>query len=95
MTIWYAPQGGTARQNIFKRGKQQTHLNRSGYNPPELNRSSTNRNAIRGQEQWLINRDGGAISQGGSRLDNKINSVRPGNPRSRFYNQQRIQEFGK
>ncbi len=60
------------------------HMNQKGYGPAELDKSSANPNAIRGQEQRLIDLYGGAKSEGGT-SGNAINSVRPYNANRQFY----------
>ena len=70
------------------------HMNKKGYGPAVLDKSSNNPNAIRGQEQFMIDKNGGAKSQGGS-SGNSINGVSPNNPNAKFYEQERKREFEK
>ncbi|MBR6659306.1 MAG: hypothetical protein IKL19_04430 [Paludibacteraceae bacterium] len=53
---------GTPEENILKRDKNH-HMNKFGFGPAILDKSSSNKNAIRRvQEQILINNNGGAKS---------------------------------
>ena len=45
-----------------------------GFGPAEVDKASTNKDAIRGREQQLIEKNGGAKSQGGT-SGNAINGV--------------------
>ena len=56
--------------------------------------TSTNGDAIRGQEQRLIDKYGGAKSTGGT-SGNAINGVSPSNPNAEKYKKAAIQEFGE
>jgi hypothetical protein len=51
--------------NVINRGAQEWMLTAEGFLPPELDRSSTSYDAIRGREQQLIEINGGAASDGG------------------------------
>ena len=70
------------------------HMNKKGYGPAKLDKSSDNPDAIRGQEQYQIEQSGGAQSQGGN-SGNAINGVSPRNPNKERYEQARKKEFGK
>ncbi|MBK8909907.1 MAG: hypothetical protein IPM61_01120 [Chlorobi bacterium] len=83
---------GTPEKNVAKRDANH-HMNKKGYDPAEVERSSTNKEAIRGREQQLIEKHGGAQSQGGT-SGNAINGISPNNPSGSRYLQQAIQEFG-
>lgn len=80
-------------KNIEIRDKHH-HKNKEGFGPAELDKSSDNPNAIRGQEQYMIDQNGGAQSQGGT-SGNKINGVSPNNPNRRKYEEERRKEFGE
>ena len=84
---------GTPIENIKKRDSHH-HMNKYGYGPAELDRSSANPDAIRGQEQFGIDFNGGAKSQGG-KSGNKINSISPKNPKKQYYEEARKKEFGE
>ena len=56
--------------------------------------SSTSKDAIRGQEQRLIDQYGGAKSSGGT-SGNAINGVSPQNPNAEKYRQAAQTEFGE
>ncbi|WP_239478130.1 RHS repeat-associated core domain-containing protein [Hydrogenophaga sp. YM1] len=68
-------------------------LNAEGFFPPVLDRSSTNRGAIRGREQQLIDINGGARSVGGTSR-NMINGISPMNPFGDAYLDEATGEFG-
>ncbi len=55
---------GTALQNVERRDLNH-HKNKEGFGPAVLDVSSTNKAAIRGREQQLIEANGGAQSMGG------------------------------
>lgn len=83
---------GTPLENIAKRDRNH-HMNKKGYGPAELDKSSSNPDAIRGQEQYQIDLNGGAQSRGGT-SGNAINGVSPRNPNKEKYEQARKKEFG-
>ncbi|WP_236264181.1 RHS repeat-associated core domain-containing protein, partial [Dysgonomonas sp. Marseille-P4677] len=83
---------GTPEENIAKRDKKH-HKNKEGYGPAELDKSSSNGDAIRGREQQLIEKNGGAQSQGGT-SGNSINGVNPKNPNSNKYDDAARKNFG-
>jgi RHS repeat-associated protein len=74
---------GTPRENVAKRDANH-HMNKQGFGPAKLDRSSTNSNAIRGREQILIDNNGGAKSQSGT-SGNAINSISPKNKNITLY----------
>ena len=84
---------GTPYENIKKRD-QNHHKNKSGYGPAQLDKSSTNPDAIRGQEQYMIDKNGGAKSIGGT-SGNAINGVSPKNPKAQQYENARKKEFNE
>ena len=69
-------------------------MNKEGFGPATLDKSSANPDAIRGQEQHMIEKHGGAKSQGGT-SGNTINGVSDKNPQKKQYEEARIREFGK
>ncbi len=70
------------------------HMNDKGFGPAKLDESSTNKSAIRGREQQLIEANGGAKSSGGT-SGNAINGVAPNNPNKKdLYLDQAKKEFG-
>ncbi len=84
---------GTPEQNIARRNAN-SPLNKQGFDVPYIDRTSTNPAAIRGREQQLIDRFGGAQSQSGTSA-NKINGISPANPNRQNYLDQTLKEFGK
>jgi len=84
---------GSPRENVLKRDRNH-HMYEKGYGPAVLINSSKNQDAIRGQEQYLIDLFGGAKSNGGN-AGNAINGVSPTNPKRRQYEEARLKEFGQ
>ena len=84
---------GTPEEVVTNRDRNH-HMNEKGFEPAELDRYSTNYDAIRGQEQYLIELNGGAKSQGGS-SGNAINGISPTNPNKQRYEDARRKEFGQ
>jgi hypothetical protein len=68
-------------------------MNGKGFGNAELDKSSTNPDAIRGREQHLIHANGGAKSQGGT-SGNAINGVSPRNPNKGRYDTAAAEQFG-
>ena len=68
---------GTPEEIVAQRDKWH-HMNSKGYDSAVLDKSSKNFNAIRGQEQYLIEKHGGAKSWGGT-SGNMINGISPKN----------------
>jgi RHS repeat-associated protein len=83
---------GTPLKNVLTRDRNH-HMNRSGYGPATLDKSSPNLDAIRGREQYNIQINGGAKSQGGV-SGNNINGISPNNSKRYHYINQSIKEFG-
>jgi RHS repeat-associated protein len=81
----------TPEENVATRDANH-HMNDQGFASANLDKSSTNPNAIRGREQQLIEKNGGAKSQGGT-SGNKINGISPKNPNSEQYRQSATKEF--
>lgn len=84
---------GSPNQNIIRRD-QNHHMNKKGYGQAILDQSSSNPDAIRGQEQFMIEKHGGAQSSGGT-SGNAINGVSKNNPRAEEYEAARVKEFGQ
>ena len=85
--------GKGSPQDVVKKRDANHHKNSEGYGPAVLDKSSTNSDAIRGQEQYLIDANGGAKSQGGS-SGNAINGISNTNPKKQIYEEARRNEFG-
>ena len=83
---------GDPLDNIARRDRNH-HMNDKGFGPAQLDKSSPNRDAIRGREQQLIDRHGGAQSMGGT-SGNPINGVSPRNPNRDRYREAAEREFG-
>ncbi|WP_458355275.1 hypothetical protein [Peribacillus frigoritolerans] len=67
-------------------------MNKEGYGPALLDKSSKNRNAIRGREQLLIEKYGDAQSKGGT-SGNKINGISDQNKKRKKYIKTAKREF--
>lgn len=76
---------GTAdpRKNVAKRDRYH-QKNKEGYDPAELDKSSSNPDAIRAREQQLIDKYGGAQSEGGT-SGNRNRGVAKANPNANKY----------
>ncbi len=74
---------GTAEQNIAKRDNGH-HMDKKGFGPAKLDKSSKSKNAIRGREQQLINKNGGAKSMKGT-SGNAINGIGANNKKAGIY----------
>ena len=87
---------GTPEANVRNRDSKQDHQakNTSGYGPAVRDKTSTNKDAIRGREQQLIESNGGAKSQGGT-SGNIYNSVSPTNKNAPKYQAEAKKEFGQ
>ena len=83
----------TPEQNVAARDAQHQVKNAEGYGPAKLDKSSSNPDAIRGQEQLNIKANGGAQSEGGT-SGNAINGVSPANPKADQYINAAQSEFG-
>jgi hypothetical protein len=82
---------GTPFENVAERDRNH-HKNAEGFSPADLDRSSTNKDAIRGREQQLIDANGGPRSP---KSGNSINSISERNPRRQHYLDAAKKEFGK
>lgn len=83
---------GTPAQNVARRDSSH-HKTKEGFGPARLDRSSSNPQAIRGREQQLIERNGGARSQGGT-SGNQINGISDRNPNGAACRAAANKEFG-
>ena len=84
---------GTPKENVSRRDKKH-HMNDKGFGPAALDKSSTNKDAIRGREQQLIDSNGGAKSQRGT-SGNAINGISPNNKKKNRYMKSATDEFGE
>ncbi|MCB2362510.1 RHS repeat-associated core domain-containing protein [Clostridium estertheticum] len=84
---------GTPLENVANRDRNH-HMNDKGFEPSELDVSTTNKNAIRGREQQLIDKNGGAKSQGGT-SGNAINGIGKNNKKKEIYLKAAEKEFEK
>jgi hypothetical protein len=82
---------GTPAENVAKRDGNH-HMNDKGFGPAELDKTSSNKNAIRGREQQLIEANGGAKSEGGT-SGNAINGIGPNNKKKDIYIKAAEEEF--
>ncbi|MBI2416894.1 MAG: RHS repeat-associated core domain-containing protein [Ignavibacteriales bacterium] len=83
---------GTPDRNIENRDKRH-HMNGKGYGKATLDKSSKNKDAIRGREQQNIDKGGGSISDGGS-SGNTNRSVSKKNKNAKKYEDAAKKEFG-
>ncbi len=80
---------GNTRENVARRDANH-HRNKDGFGPSIPDKTSHNKDAIRGREQQLIEkhrRDGNAADQ--------INGISPKNPRREHYLNEAKKEFGQ
>ncbi|MBJ6362784.1 hypothetical protein ACFOQM_16195, partial [Paenibacillus sp. GCM10012307] len=84
---------GTPLENIAKRDANH-HMNQQGFGRATLDQTSSNKNAIRGREQQMIEKNGGARSQGGT-SGNSINGISKNNNNRKIYINAANKEFGK
>lgn len=83
---------GTPEQNVANRDKNH-HKNDEGFGPAVWDKSSTNKDAIRGREQQNIDANGKAKSQNGT-SGNAINGISDKNEKRDFYLEEAEKEFG-
>ena len=83
---------GTPEQNVAKRDKGH-HMNDT-HERAKLDRTSSKSDAIRGQEQRNIDKNGGSKSQGGT-SGNQNNGISPTNKKREQYLKASENEFGK
>jgi len=86
---------GTPEEQVASRTSKPDHKAKTeeGYGPANVDKNSTNGDAVRGREQQLIEGNGGAQSQGGT-SGNKINGVAADNPKAPVYQEAAKKEFG-
>jgi hypothetical protein len=84
---------GSPAQNVARRDQNQRALNDEGFGPATLDRTSPDPNAIRGREQQLIEKIGGAKSRGGTSR-NAINGISPRNKNGQACREAATKEFG-
>jgi len=82
---------GTPQQNVKERDRNH-HMNKKGYGPADLQKSSKNKDAIRYEEQREIDELGGPKS---GKCGNSINGISPNNPNLQKYLDAWKQEFEK
>jgi hypothetical protein len=83
---------GTPDENVRLRDRNH-HMNDKGFGEAQVDKTSTNPDAIRGREQQLIEANGGAKSQGGT-SGNAINGISDSNPNREQYMSAAEEEFG-
>ena len=79
-------------QNVQERDRNH-HKNKEGFGTAKIDKTSSNPDAIRGREQQMIGKNGGAKSQGGT-SGNTINGVSPTNPKIDQYLEEATKQFG-
>ena len=84
---------GAPLDNIANRDARH-HMNDKGLGSSKLDKSSPDKDAIRGREQQLIEQYGGAKSQGGT-SGNSINRIYERNPNRQKYLNATEKEFGR
>ena len=84
---------GTPEENVKARD-QGHHMNDKGFGPAQLDKSSSNPDAIRGREQQMIDANGGAKKSDGGTSGNAIRGVSKSNPKAEQYKQASTKEFG-
>ena len=85
---------GTPLQNVNARDSKDHHMNAEGFGPAVLDKSSTDKNAIRGREQHQIDANGGARSRGGT-SSNAIDGIAQSNANRQGYLDAAEKEFGR
>ena len=80
-------------QKILNKRDSSHHKNKEGFLPPQIDKVSTDYDAIRGREQNLIDLNGGAKSQGGI-SGNEINSISHRNKKRSKYLEAAVKLFG-
>ncbi len=84
---------GTPEQNVARRDAGH-HKNAEGYDRAQVDKSSTNKDAIRGREQQGIDAHGGARSRGGT-SGNAMDGISHRNPKKPSYIKKALREFGE
>jgi hypothetical protein len=82
------------RDNVKSRDANHHKKPEDGWEPAVLDKTSSNKNAIRGREQQLIDKHGGAKSTKGS-SGNDINGISSKNKNAKKYIKAANKEFGK
>ncbi|MCB1158324.1 MAG: hypothetical protein H7A25_18150 [Leptospiraceae bacterium] len=80
-------------KKILTKRDSSHHINKDSYGKAILDEVSTNKYAIRGREQMLIDSFGGAQSEGGT-SGNKINSISYRNKKREKYMKAAMKFFG-
>jgi RHS repeat-associated protein len=83
---------GTPEQNVARRDAGH-HMSEKGFGRAKLDQTSSNKKAIRGREQQLIDKHGGSQSKGGT-SGNAINGISDKNPKRKQYLDAANKEFG-
>jgi RHS repeat-associated protein len=83
----------SAEENVAQRDANH-HMTQKGFGPAQLDQSSTNKDAIRGREQQMIESNGGAKSMNGT-SGNAINGIAPSNPKGDTYRGAANEAFGE
>lgn len=83
---------GTPNENVAKRDASH-HKNKEGFGKAKLDKSSANKDAIKGREQQLIDKNGKAKSEKGT-SGNAIRAVSKQNPNAKKYKKAAKNEFG-
>jgi len=78
---------------ILRRRDKYHHKNKEGYGDADLDKASTDADAIRGREQQLIDEHGGAKSSGGT-SGNDINAISLRNKKHNKYLAAALKLFG-
>lgn len=78
----------------LKRRDAGHHKNKEGFDPAILDKETLSQDANRGREQFLIDLNGGAKSQGGT-SGNAINGISPNNKNKPLYEEAAKREFGE
>ncbi|RDY26577.1 RHS repeat-associated core domain-containing protein [Lachnotalea glycerini] len=84
---------GSPAENVRRRDANH-HMNDKGFGPAQLDKTSKNYKAIRGREQLLIDKHGGAQSTGG-KSGNSINGIGKNNKKKTIYLNAAKGEFGE
>ena len=84
---------GTPKENVAKRDANH-HKNKEDYGPAKLDKSSKDKDAIRGREQQLIDKNGKAKSEGGT-SGNSVRGVSKQNSNAKKYEEATKKEFGE
>jgi hypothetical protein len=83
---------GTPKENVAKRDATH-HKNKEGYGPAKIDKTTKSKDAARGREQQLIDKNGKAKSEGGT-SGNSVRGVSEKNPNAKKYEEAAKKEFG-